>query len=421
MTTLRSDTYLEPFIKATYYRAFRFAYYMVAYRPAAEIAAQDITQEAYERLLTKLKRDPSMLKRLGKEQMTTYLLTIIRYLGYELSRDSQHFVEIDSIHVDQDSDQDIEYPTPAADVETLVLANDATSNLFRHIRALPEQQRNIIELRLEGYSHGEIAAQLLISIGAVKTALHRARRSLHIWIKEDDQPETILCQEEVSSSNSEERTILSSIEQLPDPYRMVVALRMVKRMSYGDIAQFLHRNVKTVRSQYHRGKRLLANPQEEVIEKKQAEAKAAAELQAKLAYKDQLPIHWRQAVELHYLQTLDIKEVAKRLGKPESTIKRWIRRAMEYLQSCAASTCIEHAQELSRRSHRLPSKKQYQYIHRVSSTYRPVIKLYYEQSLSIAEIAEQLNLSESAVKMHLKRGRAQLEDQCKLNIEEEAV
>ncbi len=140
MTTLTSNAYLELFIKDTYYRAFRFAYNMVAHRPAAEVAAQDITQDAYERLLVKLKCDPSMLKRLGKEQITTYLLTIIRYLGYELSRNSQHFVEIDSMYVDQDGDQDIEDPTPAADVETFVLVNDATSNLLRRIRPLPEQQ-----------------------------------------------------------------------------------------------------------------------------------------------------------------------------------------------------------------------------------------------------------------------------------------
>src|SRR5258708_25005960 len=181
MTTPHSDTYLEPFIKTTYSTAFRYAYSMVSYRPSAMLAAEDITQAAYERLLIKLKHDPSMPKRLGREALATYLLSIVRYLGYELSRDSRHFAEIDAMRTFQEGGQEIADLAAIADVETFVLANDATSNLLRRIRALPEQQRNIIRLRLEGCSHEEIAARLLISVGAVKTALHRARPSLHIW------------------------------------------------------------------------------------------------------------------------------------------------------------------------------------------------------------------------------------------------
>src|SRR5260370_30314564 len=353
MTTLTSNAYLELFIKDTYYRAFRFAYNMVGHRAAAEVAAQDITQDAYERLLVKLKCDPSMLKRLGKEQITTYLLTIIRYLGYELSRNSQHFVEIDSMCVDQDGDQDIEDRTPAADVETFVLVNDATSNLLRRIRALPEQQRAIIELRLDGYAHGEIAARLLISVGAVKTALHRARRSLHIWIKEDDQLESGPCQGEVGPPDNQECAILSSIEKLPDPYREVLALRMVKHMSYGDIAQLLHRNVGTVKSQVHRGKQLLANPQHSDTGEKPTKAKVIADLEAKLAYKDRLPDHLRQVVELHCLQSLTCKAIARRLVRPEETIKGWTRKARKHLQNCVTPLHPACSPGASRRMHRL--------------------------------------------------------------------
>src|SRR2546425_186956 len=136
MTTLHSDTYLEPFIEATYSKAYWYAYGMVSYRSAAMFAAEDITQEAYERLLTKLKHDPSMPKHLGREAMTTYLLSIVRYLGYELSRDSRHFAEIDAMRAFQEGGQEIEDPAAIADVETFVLTNDATSNLLRRIRAL---------------------------------------------------------------------------------------------------------------------------------------------------------------------------------------------------------------------------------------------------------------------------------------------
>jgi DNA-directed RNA polymerase specialized sigma24 family protein len=105
MTTPHSDTYLEPFIEATYPKAYWYAYGMVSYRPAAMVAAEDITQEAYTRLLTKLKHDPSMPKRLGREALATYLLSIVRYLGYELSRDSRHFAEIDAMRAFQEGGQ----------------------------------------------------------------------------------------------------------------------------------------------------------------------------------------------------------------------------------------------------------------------------------------------------------------------------
>lgn len=420
MTTLYLDL-LEPFVKATYYRVYRFAYNMIAHRPTTGMAAEDITQGAYERLLIKLNHDPSMLMRLDKEQMTTYLLSIVRYLGYELSRDSHHFAEIASLHIDQDGDQDIEDSTQTADVEALVLANDAKSNLFRRIRALPERQRTIIELRLEEYSYEEIAARLLISVGAVKTALHRARQNLRIWIKEDDQPETVSCQEEVRSSENAEYAVLSSIEQLPDPYRVVVALHMIKHMSYGDIAQKLHRKVGTVKSQAYRGKQLLMNLQHGHLEKKSVRTKVIADLPARLAYKDQLPDHLRQVVELYYFQSLSCKAVARKLGKAEGTIKGWLRQARRYLQNYTASTSPRCPSEVSRRRHWLPSEKHYELLDRVLLPYRREMKLYYEQSLSITEIARQLELSKSAVKMHLMRGREQLDDMYSRDAKREAM
>lgn len=410
MTTPYPDIYLEPFIKATYAKAFRYAYSMVSSRPAATFAAQDITQTAYERLLIKLKHDPSMPKRLGREAMVTYLLSIVRYLGFELARDSRHFKEIDAMRALQEGGQEIEDLADIANVETFVLANDATSHLFGRIsRDLPEQQRKIIALKLEDCSHEEIAARLCITVGAVKTALHRARRRLHIWVKEDDQPETVLCQQEVNSSDSEERALLLSIKKLPDPYRAVVALRLVQGMNCEEIAQLLQRNVGTVKSQVSRGKQMLANPQQGPAEKKSAKAKVVAELQATLAYKDQLPDHLRQVVELYCLQSLSCNAIARKLGKPESTIKGWIRQARKYLQNCTASTCPERSARTSRR-HELPSRKHYDLLDRVPSSYRYEMKLYYEQSLSIADIAKQLNLSQSAIKMRLTHGRAQLDD-----------
>lgn len=420
MTTPYPDWPLEPLIKATYYRVYRFAYSMVAYRPTVRMTAEDITQSAYERLLIKLKRDPSMLRHFDKEQMTVYLLSIVRYLGYELSRDSQHFVDIASIHIDQDGDQDIGDLTQTTDVEARVLANDAKASLFRRIRTLPERQRAIIELRMEGYTHQEIAAQLRISVGAVKTALHRARNSLRIGIKEYDQPETVSSQEEVVSLTDEQDAVLSSIEQLPDPYREVVALHLIYHMSYVDIARKFRRSIGTVKSQVSRGKKLLKNAQHNGVEKKLITTKVIDDIKVNLAYKDRLPDHLREVVELYYVESLSCKAIARKLGRAEGTIKGWLRQARSYLQNYRASLPPRHRPEVSRR-HRLPSERHYELLDRVLLPYRREMKLYYEQSWSIAEIAEQLTLSQSAVKMHLTRGREHLNDMYSRDVEREAI
>ena len=94
---------------------------------------------------------------------------------------------------------------------------------------------------------------------------------------------------------------------------------------------------------------------------------------------------------------------------------------MEYLQNCAVSTCPRSSPEISRRRHRLPSKKHYELLDRILVPYRREMKLYYEQSLPIADIAKQLKLSESAVKAHLARGREHLEDIYARNVGEGAA
>ncbi len=94
---------------------------------------------------------------------------------------------------------------------------------------------------------------------------------------------------------------------------------------------------------------------------------------------------------------------------------------MEYLQNCTVSICPRSSPEISRRRHRLPSKKHYELLDRVLSPYRREMKLYYEQSLRIADIAKRLHLSESAVKVHLTRGRDQLDDMYARDAGEEAV
>lgn len=50
--------------------------------------------------------------------------------------------------------------------------------LERSLRALPETQRRVFVLRLEGYSHPEIAQLLHITTSASKVYLHRARQTL---------------------------------------------------------------------------------------------------------------------------------------------------------------------------------------------------------------------------------------------------
>lgn len=74
------------------------------------------------------------------------------------------------------------HPTP----EQLALASDDQRNLWQLLQGLPQRSREVVELRLSGFTSQEIAAILGISDGAVRQAQSRALDQLRQIVIDDD-------------------------------------------------------------------------------------------------------------------------------------------------------------------------------------------------------------------------------------------
>ena len=74
------------------------------------------------------------------------------------------------------------HPTP----EQLALASDDQRNLWQLLQGLPQRSREVVELRLSGFTGQEIAAILGISDGAVRQAQSRALDQLRQIVISDD-------------------------------------------------------------------------------------------------------------------------------------------------------------------------------------------------------------------------------------------
>ena len=74
------------------------------------------------------------------------------------------------------------HPTP----EQLALASDDQQNLWQLLQGLPQRSREVVELRLSGFTGQEIAAILGISDGAVRQAQSRAIDQLRQIVIDDD-------------------------------------------------------------------------------------------------------------------------------------------------------------------------------------------------------------------------------------------
>ena len=69
--------------------------------------------------------------------------------------------------------------------EATVIANEADARVRQMLRALPDSQRSIVELRLAGLTGDEIAQTLGMTISAVKSAQYRAYRKLRELLSDD--------------------------------------------------------------------------------------------------------------------------------------------------------------------------------------------------------------------------------------------
>lgn len=56
--------------------------------------------------------------------------------------------------------------------------------MIKNIEKLPQRNATTIKMYIDGYQYDEIAAQLHVSIGTVKSRISRARAQLQSWLKE---------------------------------------------------------------------------------------------------------------------------------------------------------------------------------------------------------------------------------------------
>jgi len=87
--------------------------------------------------------------------------------------------------------------------------------------------------------------------------------SLKDFIKEDD-PVDITLQDVIQKKA---QIMMDQIQSLKDPYKSVIEMREIKKMSYRDISLELNRNLSTIKSQIRNGRIILINQTKSRFEK----------------------------------------------------------------------------------------------------------------------------------------------------------
>jgi RNA polymerase sigma-70 factor (ECF subfamily) len=86
-----------------------------------------------------------------------------------------------------EDDQGFEARLAAEDVPDAVVRSDEIAQLERAVRALPAHQRvPIVLFHFDQWSYDEIAARLGVSVGKIKTDIHRGRLALRAFLAHDD-------------------------------------------------------------------------------------------------------------------------------------------------------------------------------------------------------------------------------------------
>lgn len=129
--------------------------------------AEDATAQAFEQALR-------AIGRFRGDSFRAWLFTIARNVSIDLHRRGGHAPGLTEIDVFD----------PADGPESLVVARDTGDRLRDLLRALPESQRDVIELRLTGLTNDEIGRVIGKRSGAVRMLVHRAFETLRPMLQE---------------------------------------------------------------------------------------------------------------------------------------------------------------------------------------------------------------------------------------------
>jgi RNA polymerase sigma-70 factor, ECF subfamily len=130
-------------------------------------AAEDATQETFLRAYEKIHQ-------FGGGDFAGWLMRIAKNICIDRWRRRRAGTEVAETEL---GERGIEGVAAAPDLDLQLSAQQ----VWHEIKSLPVQQRQCLEMKIEGYSYEEIAARTRMTVEAVKSHLQNGRRML--WLK----------------------------------------------------------------------------------------------------------------------------------------------------------------------------------------------------------------------------------------------
>lgn len=153
--------------------------------------AEEVTQETFL----------SAYKHLGRFEGRSSFGTWLRRIAHNLAIDRQRRKRLGKQHVDQVVENDV--VDVSGDPSEQVLAGESRTLVWKCIETLATEHRQILLMReIHGMDYSEIAGELGLPIGTVRSRLHRARCELRQSLLIQDP--TLLAAPSVVSLSSEE-------------------------------------------------------------------------------------------------------------------------------------------------------------------------------------------------------------------------
>ena len=137
-----------------------------------EVISADITQEAFLYMWEKAYRFPDMMS------FKSYLYSCLKNKTLNYIRDhkvERNMEELKDVFVD-----DIL-------VDHLIIEHELKARILEEINNLSDVKRDIMLLRMEGYSYDEISEELSLSINTVKTHKKQAYKDLKLHLSDYNQ------------------------------------------------------------------------------------------------------------------------------------------------------------------------------------------------------------------------------------------
>ena len=165
---LKDTQILKAIFNMFYPRAYTFTLKLLR----DEVISADITQEAFLYMWEKAYRFPDMMS------FKSYLYSCLKNKTLNYIRDhkvERNMEELKDVFVD-----DIL-------VDHLIIEHELKARILEEINKLSDVKRDIMLLRMEGYSYDEISEELSLSINTVKTHKKQAYKDLKLHLSDYNQ------------------------------------------------------------------------------------------------------------------------------------------------------------------------------------------------------------------------------------------